>query len=581
MKTNGLLQKTPIWLFMGAFLVLGPIFAYLTMENINRQKENSTRILLEKGAALIRSFEAGTRMGMRGRYGSNFKLQKLLEEIVQQPDIEYLLVTNAKGRILAHGNPEFRGLYHGSDLDLPSVSTSDDLKWRVVSLDPQKKIFEVYGKFSPSIQQTPEHHGHFMPMHRMFPPSLMDPQKPRPELIIFVGLDMSSINAAQMAATRQMVIMGLILLLLAFSGITALLLLVRYRFTKASLSRVQAFSDNLVENMPIGLIALDPEKQVAAMNHVAGDLLGLSPVDSLGKSAATIVPQTLLATIDRVDPDKGIFEQEMECRIRSGIIPVEVATTLLKDPDDTLMGHLILFKDQTEVQSLRKEIIRNQRLVTVGRLAAGIAHEIRNPLSSIKGFATYFKQQYKDNKNDLEIANIMIQEVERLNTVVSQLLEFARPVTIQKKKTSVTALIADTLKLVEHQAKAHHIHLKTRFNTNAPIVSLDSNRINQALLNLFLNAIEAMKTGGTLTVTVTDAKKDKGIDIRIADTGCGISADKLPHIFDLYYTTKSTGTGLGLAIVHNIIEAHNGKISVESVEAKGTTFRIFLPDEKD
>ena len=579
-KTNTIFQRTPIWLFIGAFLILFPIFAYLTLENINRQENNSARILLEKGAALIRSFEAGTRLGMRGRFGSGFKLQKLLEETVQQPDIEYLLVADSKGRILAHGNPEFRGLYHGTDLDLSAISASDALNWRLVSIDNTKKIFEVYGKFSPAVSERPDHHDHIMPMHKMFTPSLVDPEKPRPELIIFVGLDMRSVYAAQTAATRQMVIMGIVLLLLAFSGITVLLLLVRYRFTKASLSRVQAFSDNLVENMPIGLITLDPEKQVTAMNHVACDLLSLSPIESLGKTATEIIPSTLLAPIDRIDPDKGIFEQEMECQIHSQTIPVEVVATLLKDPDEKIMGHLLLFKDQTEIHSLRKEIIRNQRLVTVGRLAAGIAHEIRNPLSSIKGFATYFKQQYQDNKQDLEISNIMIQEVERLNTVVSQLLEFAKPVTIQKKKTSVNALMADALKLVEHQAKENHIHLNTHFEKNDPIVSLDPNRMNQVLLNLFLNAIEAMKNGGNLSVTVAKSKENRGIDIRITDTGCGIPTENLSHLFDLYYTTKSTGTGLGLAIVHNILEAHNGKISVESIEGKGSTFTIYLPDEE-
>jgi two-component system sensor histidine kinase HydH len=269
-----------------------------------------------------------------------------------------------------------------------------------------------------------------------------------------------------------MILMGAILLLLAFLGMALLLLLVRYRSTKESLVEVQAFSDNL-----------------------------------------------------------------------------------------------------------RQEIARNQRLVTVGRLAAGIAHEIRNPLSSIKGFATYFSQRYKENPEDARISGIMIQEVERLNTVVTQLLEFARPVNIQKKVTSVKALVADSLKMIENRALEKNITIETRVDEDLKI-TMDPNRMNQVLLNLYLNAMEAMETGGTLGIEARASKTENGFHIRVSDTGCGIRSEDLPHLFDLYYTTKPHGNGIGLAIVSNIMEAHNGKVTVESKEDRGSTFDIFLPGEK-
>ena len=577
MKTNSIFQKPPFWLFAGAFLVLFPIFFYLTMENINRQEENSARILLEKGAALIRSFEAGTRMGMRGRYGANFKLQKLLEETVQLPDIAYLMVTTLNGRILAHGNPESVGLYHGTTLDLKEVASSESLKWRLLTTERGEKIFEVYGRFSPSDIHRAKHHDHLMAMHKILPPPLLDPKKPGPSLAIFVGLDTRTVFAAQTADTRQTIIMGGVFLLLAFSGVSLLLLMLRYRFTKASLSRVQAFSDNLVENMPAGLVSLDPDRKVVSINRVAGKLLGLASTDAVGKAAAVLLPAPLSATLDRVDHEKGVYEAELDCELGAEVVPVEVATTVLRDQTGRLMGHLILFRDQREIQSLRKEIARNQRLVTVGRLAAGIAHEIRNPLSSIKGFATYFKQQYEDRAEDREIADIMIQEVERLNTVVGQLLEFARPVSVQKKKTSVNALVADSLKLVERKAAQDGISLKAVPAADDPKIDLDANRVNQVLLNLLKNAMEAMPEGGTLTVTVQRSDDGNGVAVAVSDSGCGIADESLPHVYDLYYTTKPTGTGLGLAIVHNIVEAHGGKITVDSIEGKGSTFTVYLP----
>jgi two-component system, NtrC family, sensor histidine kinase HydH len=216
---NLALLKKQVWLYVGAFVVLFPIFAGLTVMNISRQKENSARILMEKGTALIRSFEAGTRMGMMGRFGAGFKLQKLLYETSQLPDIEYLMVVNSSGKILAHGNPVFIGGTHGLDLDLKAVSKTEDIQWRLLPMENNKKTFEVYGKFSPAPPHPVSRHlQRRMNMHDMLAPFPADSDFPKPDLIIFVGLDMSSVNAAQLADTQHMILMGAILLLLHFPG---------------------------------------------------------------------------------------------------------------------------------------------------------------------------------------------------------------------------------------------------------------------------------------------------------------------------------------------------------------------------
>jgi len=250
---------------------------------------------------------------------------------------------------------------------------------------------------------------------------------------------------------------------------------------------------------------------------------------------------------------------------------------LLHDEDQTFLGHVLLFKDLSEVQALRREIARNQRLASIGRLAAGVAHEIRNPLSSIKGFATYFKERYRENKEDQQTADIMIQEVERLNRVVGQLLEFARPINISRKSTSIAAIIEDSLRLVEREAFRKNIKIETRFSSPVNEIFIDPDRINQILLNLYLNAIEAMENGGRLSVVLLLDEDKKWIKIRVKDTGAGIKKEELAHIFDPYFTTKPSGTGLGLAIVHNIINAHDGKMKVESSPEKGTAVTLFLP----
>jgi two-component system sensor histidine kinase HydH len=213
----------------------------------------------------------------------------------------------------------------------------------------------------------------------------------------------------------------------------------------------------------------------------------------------------------------------------------------------------------------------------VGRLAAGVSHEIRNPLSSIKGFATYFKERYHDIPENQQISNLMIQEVDRLNRVVGQLHEFARPITISKKSTNLITLLENSLKLIERQTFEENINIQTRFDTDIGDVRVDPDRINQVFLNLYLNAIESMKNGGDLKVWLLKNEEKNGIEIRIQDTGTGISQEDLTHIFDPYFTTKASGTGLGLAIVHNIIEAHGGEIKVDSLLEQGTIITLFLP----
>ncbi|MGD8262614.1 MAG: ATP-binding protein [Desulfobacterales bacterium] len=571
------------WILIGAVAVLLPIFTFMTMANINRQKEKSTQLLLEKGAALIRSFEAGTRTGMMGSHRGGFQLQRLLTETAQQPDIVHLLVADVAGGIIAHNNLELVGVSYGDNLDLKHVSQTKTLQWRILDYPDGTRVFEVFRKFTPSER----------PRRKMYAPGMMHRRSRRipkdrellsqamndPPKIIFVGLDMTSIEEAHQADIRHAVIMGAILLLVGFAGITLLFLFQSYRATRSSLSRIKAFSDNVVENMPIGLIALDDHLRIAAFNHTAESALQVSEQEARGRAAEDMLPPEIYSEIECPEIKGHPIEKEIDCTIGDGKkVPLEIGASLLEDENGTFLGYVILFKDLTEVRTLRREIERSQRLASVGRLAAGVAHEIRNPLSSIKGFATYFKERYQDVPEDQQTANIMIQEVDRLNRVISQLLEFARPVKVSPKSISLPNLIEDSIKLIERQAQEKQISVSTHNASHVDIVFLDPDRVNQILLNLYLNAIESMKEGGELRVEISGNSATKGVEIQVSDTGNGIQRDDLSRIFDPYFTTKSSGTGLGLAIAHNILEAMGGTIKVASEPGKGTIFTLAIPD---
>jgi two-component system sensor histidine kinase HydH len=572
----------PPRIMIGAVIIMVPIMVFWTIQNIHKQKEQMTMLLQEKGAALIRSFEAGTRtglMGMMGMPGAGFQLQRLLMETAQQPDIVHLIVVDERGVVLAHNDPAKIGSTYGQDLDLEKLAVSDQVAWRSVSDSNNTKIFEIFKHFAPS--QIPRRlNWRRMMFERMRrqPPPVPPAEESNNKRIIFVGLDMGPLETARQQEMRHTVVMGLILLLIGMGGIFSLFLVQAFQSTRASLKRIQAFSDHLVEGMPIGLLAVDSAQRIIAFNQSAEKILQISGKEVLGKQPREVLPRDFDLLLQARERKQGPIVQELECLLKAGqSIPLEITVSALMEEDGSLLGQMILFKDLSEIQNLKREIETTRRLAALGRLAAGVAHEIRNPLSSIKGFATFFKERYKQNPEDQNTAEIMIQEVDRLNRVITQLLEFARPSRILKKPVDLPGLVQHSLKMIAKQAQAQGVRVRSEL---APVgeVVLDADRINQMLLNLYLNALAAMENGGTLNVILKGDARSRKVKLVVNDTGVGIKKEELEHIFDPYFTTQPSGTGLGLAIVHKIIEAHQGEIRVESEPGKGSVFTVILPN---
>ena len=580
--TKKSLVGIPPLVIIGAVLILVPIFLFLTLDSINRQKESTIDLLKEKGAALIRSFEAGARTGMMGMRWGGAQVQSLLSETAQQPDIAYILITNVEGTILADSDLANIGKQYRSNVDLDQASRSKEVEWRQVAGKDGTKIFEVFRQFSPIRGSLRGHNTRVMKNdwcrgHMSRERDAVDSRQ-----VIFLGLDMGPVEAARQEDIRHSIFMALTLLLIGFAGIVSLFLAQAYRSTRTSLSRVKAFSDNLVHNMPIGLLAIDADERIASFNQAAESVLKLSSSSAMGKRPAEILPQPLWEFFNQLKTRQGLIDKELDCPVKDGkIIPLEVVGTSLKGEDDSAVSWVILFRDLTEIQHLKKEIARTQRLASIGRLAAGVAHEIRNPLSSIKGFATYFKERYREIPEDHKTAEIMIQEVERLDRVIGQLLEFARPMNISKKTASLEDVIKDSLRMVEAEARQRGIRVDFSSDPQTKEVRIDTDRIRQVLLNLYLNAIAAMESGGTLSVELRQDDDTGRFRIIVSDTGTGIKNSDLPHLFDPYFTTKPSGTGLGLAIVHKIIESHGGEVSVESRYGEGATVTIRLPYDRE
>ena len=573
-KYNGLLWGVSPWVILGAVLVLLPIMALMTVETIKRQQQQHIRLMMEKGAALIRSFEAGTRMGMRGGHGSGFQLQRLLVETAAQPDIAHLAVLRLDGTVIAHNRVDQVGMRTNGELGLSAIHEAGDLEWRETVSQEGDRVFEIFGKFAPLARSFDRPRNAPMP-GRMAMPSLEREASP---MVIFVGLRTDALDAAHAADVRHTVVMAAVLLLVGCAGVLLLFLAQNYRSARTSLVQVRAFSDSLVSRIPIGLVALDRDGRVTALNSVAETTLAIDYTDVTGLPAREVIPAAL---VDALAGDAGLVEKEILCPVADGRrIPMDVSAATLTDDDGQVFGQVILFKDLTEIRALHDELEKNRRLASVGRLAAGVAHEIRNPLSSIKGFATYFKEKYRDSDQDQEVAAILIQEVDRLNRVVGQLLEFSRPLAIHRQAVRLKPFIEEAVKLVARQSSQTGVTTTLEMVDETLAAVMDADKMSQVMLNLFLNALDAMPGGGRLTVRVSN-NGNGWVQIQVADTGEGIDPTDQPHVFEPYFSTKNTGTGLGLAIVHNIVKAHQGDILVESRPGQGTTVQITLPAAKE
>lgn len=234
-------------------------------------------------------------------------------------------------------------------------------------------------------------------------------------------------------------------------------------------------------------------------------------------------------------------------------------------------------------EQLRREIAKSEKYKTISTLASGVAHEIKNPLTSVKTFCEYLPQKLDDKEFLLKFSRIVGREVERIDAMIHELLDYGKPAPLSLKETNIQRLITDTMDLLSNKFLAQHISVTQNLSPDNYHLKIDPARVKQALLNLFLNAIEAMPDGGRLTAAsfVSRISSPETFVIKITDTGCGIPPEDLKRVFDPFFSGKDRGTGLGLAIVQGIMEQHQGKVRIESAVGVGTEVRLEFPLKRE
>jgi len=552
------------WVVIIAITFMAAVSTVMTFTFFHQQEEQAVELLVEKGTTLIRSFEASLRSPLDVK-NEMFRLQKLLMETAQQPDIDYIIVTDKEGNIIADGDPAQVGDKYGLDLDIGSLALSHDIRWRQVVNPQGAGTFEVYRGFFPPQKNTEDKTSSQGNVK----------SKEINKFIIYVGLNMATIEKATKEDNRAHLIITLILLLIGSSAIISLFLAQAYHLARTSLSRITIFSEALVKNMPIGLIALNDQGKIVTCNEKAQAVLEVACSDALGREALTILPDPLKKILAELPAIGGFLERDIRLISAEGKEHIWEAVAAGIMDEGIPVGRILLIRDVTSIRQMENEVTRSRHLNSIGSLAAGVAHEIRNPLSSIKGFAVYFKERLSGNKEDEQTADVMIAETERLNRVISQLIEFARPLELKKEKVQFVELVQHTIKLIAADAQKNKISVKVDAAAEMPAVEVDPDKIKQVLLNIFLNSLAALKEGGKLTIELS--RGTDNLTVIISDNGAGIEKMDLPKIYDPYFTSKPAGTGLGLAVVQKIMEAHGGRINVESTARKGTKVFLYFP----
>ncbi|MFP3912642.1 MAG: ATP-binding protein [Desulfobacteraceae bacterium] len=579
----------PPWMIVGATVILLGVVVTLAVRNIHREARYMSTILSEKGGALIKSFEAGARTGMMGMMWGGAEVQNLLEQVALQPGIRYLVVADRQGKILAHNDPDQVGGQFLDPQSMQKLDPGDRAQWRIVDHPARKRSFMVYRNFRPL--QDKGSLGRETPGRGpMCPPGTVNNRRrswcfpsPRPQdtPVIFVGLDVAPFEAAREEDVRNTLILSAVLVLLGLGGFLSMFLTQRYQATRRELQDTSAFADEVVSNLPVGLMATDSRNRITFLNEAAEKITGLTRDRILGSTPVQVFPSSLHPLIRCLENGDVVLEEETEWRVRGRApVPVSVSATVIVNEAGSFVGNLFMVRDLGEVRRLQEEIRRKEKMAAVGGLAAGVAHEIRNPLSSIQGLASFFKNKYGQQDEDREAADIMVREVERLNRVISELLDFARPSRLKPKPADINEVLAHSVRLIEQDARARGIQVRLSPQPGLPLGLVDPDRLSQCLINLFLNSIQAMDSGGVLSVrSLLHGQKELAIEVE--DTGRGIDPEDVEKIFEPYFTTKSSGTGLGLAVVHKIMESHKGDIKVRSTPEKGTLFTLILPAAED
>ena len=563
----------PAITIIAVVLLLLLLIGISTYRNLDHAKKTALKFTHRQGLTILRALEAGARAGMMMPMWNEDSIGSLVQETGKSEDIAYVYLIDSQGTVVHHSTPSLEGMH--SDW-LPRLDNPDNVQTRIKRSPDGIPIYDLTKRFLPLPSLiTPSTPGEMMGHHKIMPPHQHSDDS------IVLGLKMTAFEEARRADIHHAVIMAAIVVALGSGVIFFIFVIQNYYLVDKTLKQTQDYTRQVVANMANGLLSINIEGKILSYNQLALELLGLKETEIKEINLNKLIDFKATGIQDTLTQFESVLEREFEFQRKSGaIVPIALSVTPILEKADICIGAVIVLRDLSEIKQLEEKVRRSEKLAAIGKLSAGVAHEIRNPLSSIRGFAQYLHHALADRPQEREYAEIMVNEVDRINSVVNDLLTFARPMEPEPTPTDMMELIKHAVRLVQTDAKSRDVSIHKNLSPDLRKISLDTRQMTQALLNLLLNSLQEIAEGGSIEVGAGLDGTGTRLHLWVEDDGPGIPADTRQKIFDPFFTTREKGTGLGLAIVHKIVENHGGEIRVDSplpAKSQGCRFTIIIP----
>ena len=545
-------------------MVLLTFIAFSTYHTLSSNKENAISAIQKQGNVILNVLLASFNiileekgLSVKDQIPQNIKvflLDDLIKNMNGEKIIEYVCIVSDAGEIKYQSSL-------GPEVDFKNILSDMDNKIKNMSkdslLENEPTVYEL-GRKIPSFFKEAQSSSDY----------------------IIIGMEMKEFEVARKADINHAIVMVSILIIIASGALFFIYIIRNYYYVNRELSDSRDYIHSVVDSMANGLISINYDGDIVACNRPAEILLGMER-----KMRTTL--RTLDEYLDFEDTgiittlNKGLTVRNKEIQYNNPdgkIKTILLNSTPLTDLSKNIKGAVIILNDLSEIKILEEKVRRTERFAVIGKIAAVVAHEIRNPLSSIRGFANFFSKTLPEDEKKFEYANIIVAEVDRINRVITDLLQYAKNETLNLKKTDLHDFVDQTLLLIECDINNKESIIINSIPDTFNKVNIDPDKMKQVLLNLLLNAIQVAE--GKIEIKIGANIAFNSFNLWVEDNGPGIDVKEKKSVFDPFFSLREQGSGLGLSIVQKIVENHDGSITFESPVKpglRGTKFIITLP----
>ncbi len=529
-------------------LFLALLLGSLTYKEVQRERYYLWELARSVGLNIAFSIQA-----LGPRFILNENALKEILVLLKKEGVSYIDICNDKGVIL--------------------ISTEEERWQNIIKITKPGKINFINTKDKKDNR-----------ILQVIKPFNLDMMLPIRNSYLIVGVNLEGYYNRLSQTRRRIILNYSIIMALVLLGIYVIFKLQATYIIKKTLNEMKVYTSKLLETMDNAVISVDNNGNIKTFNRKSEEIFNKKKEEVLNKDCQEVLNLKINGEclLKECLLEKKNITQEIileEKGLKKKIL--DLNTSFLTDESGEITGVVAVIRDVTEIKDLNEEVARHKRLVALGKLSAGIAHEIRNPLSSIRGLAQFVYNSFSKSDERKEDLNTIIQEVDRLNKLVAQVLDYAKLKVLNLASFSLSNLINKIVELFKQEIKNKQIKFNLEISPDISLIQADEDQIRQILMNIIINAIQAITEKGEIKIKTEKSllKGKPAIKLIIEDNGIGIVDKDLNQIFDPFFSTKEKGSGLGLSIVYKLVEGHQGEIKVESKEGEGTKFIIFLPQK--